>query len=372
MHSSRRRSLSVLLSLGVCAASACGKSQAGGAGFLMPPTAVESTSVEQGALREELTSLGTVGALERVSVVSEIDALVEELPFVEGAFVGKGAVLARLRDADLTAQVARAKALRDEARVAYQRQSRLTDEELVSTQEKDSSAARLAVAESDLRVAEVQLAKARIVAPFAGLLSRRLASPGAFLRAGDAIVELAAIDQVKVGFSVPERHLAAFTAGSAVELASVAYPGEDFRGAILYVDPLLDPVTRSAQLVAKVENPGRKLRPGMSVEVRATLAERAAALTVPEEAVFAEGDATYVFRIGDDSTVERRAVKLGARQGGRVEVVSGLAAGDSIVRTGHQKLFPGAKVAPTDASQGAGEAAPEAAAEAAPQAEGTP
>ena len=372
MRSSRRRSLSLLLSLGLGAAAACGKSQAGGAGFQMPPTAVESATVEQGALREELASLGTVEAFERVAVVSEIDALVESLPFVEGAFVGKGSVLAKLRDADLAAQVARAKALRDEARVAFERQSRLTDEELLSRQEKDSAAARLAVAESDLRVTEVQLAKARIVAPFAGLLSRRLVSPGAFLRAGDPIVELAAIDEVKVGFAVPERHLAAFQTGSAVELASVAYPGETFRGAILVVDPLLDPVTRSAQLVAKVENPGRKLRPGMSVEVRATLAERAAALTVPEESVFAEGDATYVFRIGDDSTVERRAVKLGARQGGRVEVVSGLVAGDSIVRTGHQKLFPGAKVAPTDAPPGAPEAAAEAGPEAAPQAEGTP
>jgi membrane fusion protein (multidrug efflux system) len=344
-RSSALRLLSSPLSLLAFLATGCSKAPES-SGFQMPPTAVESTTVESGALREELASLGTVEATERVSVVSEIDALVEALPFVEGAFVAKGSVLARLRDADLKAQVERAKALRDEARVAYERLARLTEEELLSRQEKDSAAARVAVAEADLRVAEVQLAKTRVLAPFAGLLSRRLVSPGAFLRAGDPIVELAAIDQVKVAFAVPERHLAAFSAGSGIELSSVAYPGVSFAGEILLVDPLVDPVTRSARLLARVENPGRRLRPGMSVEVRATLAVREAALTVPEEAVFAEGDANYVFLVAADSTVERRAVTLGSRQGGRVEVVAGLAAGDTVVRTGHQKLFPGAKVTP--------------------------
>lgn len=362
--------LTLLLSSLSGLAAGCRKASSAG-GFQMPPTAVESAVVEAAPLREELASLGSVEASEQVSVVSEIDALVESLPFVEGAFVARGSVLARLRDTDLAAQVERAKALRDEARVAFDRQARLSDEELLSRQERDSAAARLAVTEADLRVAEVRLSKTRVVAPFAGLLSRRLVSPGAFLRAGDPIVELAAIDQVKVAFAVPERHLAAFATGSTIDLSSVAYPGETFSGTILLVDPLIDPVTRSARLVARVDNPGRKLRPGMSVEVRATLTERASALTVPEEAVFAEGDANYVFLIGDDSTVERRAVKLGARQAGRVEVVSGLAVGETIVRAGHQKLFPGAKVMPTSALGGGADpnapAAPAAPADGGPE-----
>src|SRR6185503_13516483 len=104
---------------------------------------------------------------------------------------------------------------------------------------------------------------------------------------------LAAIDEVKISFSVPERHLAAFKVGSPISIASVAYPGQAFEGKIALVDPLVDPTTRSASLMARAPNPDRKLRPGMSVEVGATLAERASALTVPEEAVFAEGDANF-------------------------------------------------------------------------------
>jgi membrane fusion protein (multidrug efflux system) len=82
----------------------------------------------------------------------------------------------------------------------------------------------------------------------------------------------------------------------------------------------------------------------MSADVRAVLAERPGAITVPAESVFGEGDSNYVFRVNPDSTVTRREVKLGARQEGRVEVTNGLAAGDRVVRAGHQKLFEGAKI----------------------------
>ena len=97
-------------------------------------------------------------------------------------------------------------------------------------------------------------------------------------------------------------------------------------------------------MIALVENPERKLRPGLSAAVSVPLAERSAALTVPEEAVVAEGETNFVFKIGADATVEKRPVTLGMRQGGKVEVLSGLEGGDRVVRAGHQKLFPGAKV----------------------------
>ena len=123
-----------------------------------------------------------------------------------------------------------------------------------------------------------------------------------------------------------------------------------------------DPETRTVQLVAEIPNPGRRLRPGMSADVSATLAERANALTVPDEAVFAQGDSNYVFVVRADSTVGRRAVTLGSRDSARAEVLQGLTDGDVVVRAGHQKLFDGARVMPlSSASMGAGPA-PEAAA----------
>ncbi|MDX1430204.1 MAG: efflux RND transporter periplasmic adaptor subunit, partial [Rhodothermales bacterium] len=110
------------------------------------------------------------------------------------------------------------------------------------------------------------------------------------------------------------------------------------------VEPILDPLTRSARVVARVKNPQRRFRPGMSANVSAVLNRRAGAIAVPSEAVFVDGAQPYVFRVGPDSTVTRVAVALGTRLPDIVEVTSGLEAGDRVVRAGHQKLFEGAKV----------------------------
>jgi membrane fusion protein (multidrug efflux system) len=116
------------------------------------------------------------------------------------------------------------------------------------------------------------------------------------------------------------------------------------------VDPILDPTTRSARLSAVIPNPQAELRPGMSADVSAVLAERAQAITVPDEAVFAEGERNVLFVVQPDSTVVHRVVKLGARQPGRVEIREGLQGGEKVVRAGHQKLFEGAKVQPVSST----------------------
>ena len=119
------------------------------------------------------------------------------------------------------------------------------------------------------------------------------------------------------------------------------------------VDPVLDPATRSARIVALLRNPGGKFRPGMSADISAVLSQRLDALTIPDEAVFAEGDQSFVYVVKADSTVTRSALTLGTRLADAVEVVKGLEPGMRVVRTGHQKLFEGAKVIPVPSQNGA-------------------
>ncbi|MGH7682554.1 MAG: efflux RND transporter periplasmic adaptor subunit, partial [Candidatus Eiseniibacteriota bacterium] len=138
---------------------------------------------------------------------------------------------------------------------------------------------------------------------------------------------------------------------------TTAYPGYTLQGKIDVVDPVLDPGTRSAKVIARVRNPGGKFRPGMSANVSAVLSERMNALTIPNEAIFAEGNQTFVYVVGPDSTVDRTAVTLGTRLSDVVEVTEGLQPGARVVRTGHQKLFPKAKVIPIDSAAGAGASA---------------
>ena len=219
--------------------------------------------------------------------------------------------------------------------------------------EEDNARAVFEVADANWKLAQARLAKTRLVAPFEGLAGRRLVSPGAFLRTGDAITDLARIDRVRVAFSIPERHLPQMRRGSRVAVTAVAYPGREFEGTVEVVSPMLDAGTRSANLIAVVPNPKLELRPGMSADVTAVLSERPAAVTVPAEAVFSEGDQSFVFVVKPDSTVTKRAVSLGLRQAGTVEVGKGLEGGEKVVRAGHQKLYEGAKVAAVESAPAA-------------------
>jgi membrane fusion protein (multidrug efflux system) len=126
--------------------------------------------------------------------------------------------------------------------------------------------------------------------------------------------------------------------------SSTALPGVVLEGTILAIDPVLDPQTRNARVAARVANPDQQFRPGMSANVSVTLRTRPSAITIPNEAVFASGDQSFVFIVRPDSTVARAAVSLGTRMADVVEVTSGLEAGTMIVRAGHQKLFDGAKI----------------------------
>lgn len=346
-----------LLAAALPAAAGCSRGKAGGS-FTPPPAQVEVAPARSEVVRDTFQAVGTVEADERVQITVEIDAIVVELPFEEGRLVRKGQLLARLDDREIAAEVKRAEALLNQAQLSWDRWKSLAEEKIASSQDRDNARAAFDVADANLNLARARLAKTRIVAPFSGVVGRRMVSPGAYLRAGDVITDLARIDEVKITFAIPEVYLGDVRRGARVRVATPAYPGKEFVGRVDVVDPILDPGTRSAQLVARIDNPKAELRPGMSADVRAVLAERARAVTIPAEAVFAEGESSFVYRVNGDSTVSRREVKLGARQEGRVEVTSGLAVGDRVVRAGHQKLFEGAKVAPVEATAPAAAAAP--------------
>ncbi len=320
----------------------CEEQQQGG-GFAPPPTPVETSIVVPQTVTDRFEAVGTLDAGESIMIVAEIDGVLESVPFDEGGFVKAGALIARLDDDQLAAELARAEAVRDQTQASYDRIKSVVDLGAGAPQDLDDAAAALKVAEAEVKLAQTRLDKTRITAPFAGLVGARRASPGAFLRSGDGITELAQIDELRVNFSVPERYLSQLQRGSEVSVSTTAYEDE-VTGRINVVEPILDQVTRSARVVARIRNPKRRFRPGMSANVSAVLGRREGAIAVPSEAVFVDGAQPYVFRVGPDSTVSRVAVGLGTRLTDIVEVTSGLDAGDRVVRAGHQKLFEGAKV----------------------------
>lgn len=328
----------------------CGGNKEGG-GFSMPPMPVEVSQVVVQRVADRFEAVGTIEALEAITVVAEIDAAVKALPFREGAFIQKGGLIAQLDDAQLAAEVTRAEALRDQGRATYDRVKSVVDQGAGAPQDLDDAAAALKVAEANLDVARARYEKTRIVAPFDGNIGARRVSVGTFLRPGHAIADLANIDAIRVIFSAPERFLPLLSRGATVTVTTPAFPGHSLNGEIIVIEPVIDQTTRSTRVVARVRNVGRKFRPGMSANVSAILGERPNALTIPNEAIFGGGDQSFVFVVKPDSTVARVQLMLGTRLPDVVEVLQGLEPGMTVVRAGHQKLFDGGKVLPITGQQ---------------------
>jgi membrane fusion protein (multidrug efflux system) len=328
--------------------------QGGGGGFSMPPMPVQTADVAAGTVENRYTVVGTLEAADAITVVAEINGRVVALPFREGQPIARGALIAQLDDTELAAEVARAEAQVAQRRSSYDRIRTVADQGAGTPQDLDDADAALKIATADLAMVRARLAKTRITAPFAGITGARKVSVGAYLTGGVPITDLASIDELRVTFTAPERMLAHLQQGSPVTITTTAYPDHVLLGTIDVIDPSLDPGTRAARIMARVKNPDRLLRPGMSADVAVVLESRAQALTVPSEAVFVQAGQPMVYLVQADSTVAPRPVRLGLRETTTVEVLEGLAPGDRIVRAGHQKLFPGAKVMPLPAGGPAG------------------
>jgi len=318
----------------------------GGGGFTLPPMPVEIAKVKVQKVEDKFEAVGTVEAIQAITVVSEIDAAVVSLPFQEGSFIHRGDLIAQLDDSQLAAEVERAEALHTQSHTNYDRVKSVVDQKAGPPQDLDDAAAGLKVADANLSLAKARFSKTRIVAPFDGIIGARRVSIGTFLRAGQDITELANIDEIRVNFSAPEDVLPNLNQGAVVAVSTTAYPGYKQVGKVIAVEPMLDPGTRSARVVARVSNPGRKFRPGMSANISVVLSERANAITIPNEAVFASGNQSFVFVVKPDSSATRVAITLGTRMADVVEILQGLQSGMTVVRAGHQKLFEGARVIP--------------------------
>lgn len=323
----------------------CSDQTAGGE-FSMPPMPVEVARVKVQNVADQFEAIGTIEAVEAITVVSEIDAAIISLPFEEGGYVKSGELIAQLDDSQLAAEVLRTEALFSQSKAYYNRIKTLVEQKVGTLQSLDNAAADLKVAEANLELAKARFNKTRIVAPFSGMVGSRRVSVGAFLRAGEIITELANIDEIRVTLSVPERFLSELKRGSEVTVSTSAYSDHKLKGKVVVIEPVVDPAMRTARVVVRLPNPGRKFLPGMSANVSVVLSERPNALTIPSESVFASGNQSFVFIVKPDSTVARSEITLGTQLPEVVEVVKGLKEGEQVVKAGHQKLFDGAKVMP--------------------------
>jgi len=304
---------------------------------------VEAITASTAPMPQSITAVGSLRSDESVTLRPEVAGRVNAIGFKEGQPVAKGVTLVKLDPAINEAEVLQAKANLTLASSKYERAIDLQKQGFISGQAKDEAENNLKVAEAATALAAARLAKTEIRAPFAGLIGLRSISVGDYVKEGQDMVNLEAIDPLKVDFRVPEIYLKQVQVGQKLEVALDALPGRKYEGMVSAINPLVDAAGRAIVIRAQVRNADTALRPGMFARVRLLTKDERDALVLPEQALVPQGEEQYVFRIVDGKA-SRTKVETGQRRGGRVEVVKGVAPGDTIVTAGQLKLRDGTPV----------------------------
>jgi membrane fusion protein (multidrug efflux system) len=334
--------LTILLALLL---SACGKDapQGGPPGGGMPPTMVETFKVETRPLSDHIEAVGSLRALESVTVRPEVAGKLVRIQVAEGQTVAAGTLLFAL-DGD----IARAEVNEAMASVRASERNRpriieLASKQLISKSDTDAALAISEINSAKLASAKARLAKTEIRAPFEGVVGLRQVSVGEYVNAGQVLVELVRLDPLEVEFQIPETLAARLNAGQSVSVQTDAFPGESFTGSISAIAPSVQVSGRSVAVRARLANAEKKLKPGQFAQVQVALAAAEPVLMLPEQAIWPSGDQKMVYRI-KAGKAELVPVTLGLREPGWVAVTAGLSVGDEVITAGQQKLFPGAPV----------------------------
>lgn len=327
---------------GAGGAGARGGPGAGGA----PVMQVVAVPAVRQPVHETLALVGSFTANEQVEIKSESEGFVESIGFTEGQEVPKGTLLVTLDESKLKAGLEEAESSLKLSRQTFERAKELLEAKLISQQEYDQASSRLGADEAAVSLRRRQLRDAMVVAPFKGVVGARQVSPGQLVNRAMTLTWLVDLDPVKVEFNVPERFLGQVQVGQTIEVTVAAWPDRKFRGKVFFVAPFVDPVTRTVLMKAAVPNSDRLLKPGMFANLDLTLQVRADAVVIPETALsqILDGNRAMVMVVEAGDTVAVRAVKVGLRLPGSIEVVEGLTGAERVVVEGLQKIAPGMKV----------------------------
>ena len=344
--------LSLIAALGFFKFRQIQTAMAEGAAFQPPPEAVTTIVAQQEDWPATLSAIGTMAAVQGVTVSADLPGIVDRIGFESGRSVQKGDVLAELDTRQERAQLAAIEAQRDLARLNYNRMKGLLGDRVISQAEFDRAVAEQQ--QTDAQVGEIRatIERKTIRAPFSGILGIRQANLGQYLAAGDPVVPLQSLHPIYVNFGVPQQDVGRIRPGRAVQITARDIGGVAFTGRVTALDSIVDPATRNVQVQATLGNPEGRLRPGMFVQAELSVGSSQSVVALPASAIsYAPfGDSVYIVSDlkGENGQtyrgVRQQFVKLGGARGDQIAVLSGVAPGDEIVTSGVFKLRNGAAV----------------------------
>lgn len=323
-----------------------------------PPAAVQLVRPRAGEIRRNITLPAELKAYQQATLYAKVAGYLKSIAVDKGDSVTAGALLAEIEVPELLADLSRAKAEVAVAEVEYRRVSEAQKKapDLVVPQTVDNARAKLDVAKANLERTETLLGFTRITAPFAGVVTRRLVDPGAFVPAATsgsaaqnaALITLMDFSRVRVQVAVPEAEVPFIRNGLPVTMTVEELPGRAFEGALTRFAYALDEATKTMLCEVEIPNPQGDLRPGMFATVRIGVEQRTNALLVPLDALLVEKVKSSVFKVVDGKA-RKTPVKTGFNDGAAVEIVEGLKPDEPVIVIGRQTLGDGQPVRATEA-----------------------
>jgi membrane fusion protein, multidrug efflux system len=307
-----------------------------------PPSRVDAFVVESRILNESIEIPGTIVSNESTEIHPEVSGRITGLYVREGAYVSKGALLAKLYDADLQAQ---RRKLLVQLQIAQQTQSR--HEQLlkiggISKEDYSSTALQVSNIRADLDIISTAIRRTEIRAPFSGKLGLKETSTGAFVTPQSIITSIQKTNGLRIDFNLPEKYTSQVKPGHYINF-TVEGSNRNYTAVVMATESGIELTTRSLTIRALVKGDEAGLVPGSFAKVKLNFDPNPNAIMIPSQAIVpqARGKKVYVVQNGKAAFVD---VVTGIRDSSDVQIISGLNNGDTIVVTGLLSLKPDAKV----------------------------
>ena len=329
-----------------------------------PPIAVATQLIQKVEWMDQIHATGTIVPIKGTMLSTQLPGTVESLNFESGQDVAEGEILLRLDRRQELAELASANANSELAQINYERAKKLLTSNTISQAEFDVSAAETKKASAQVKQIKSRIEQKLIRAPFSGSLGIRQIQEGQYLRAGEPVVSLQAVESVYVNFYLSQSAYAYIEEGLVVTVSADGLVDSVIEGKISAIANEVDINSRMIQVQATIPNPERRLASGMYVNVLLSLTKKREALIIPQSAIVhsSYGNSVYLSKLDEDGSTYRAkqvTVTLGERKGDYVEVVSGVTEGSAVITDGVFKIYPGAVLLLEDARAPTSELAPE-------------
>ena len=319
-----------------------GRGGRGGAGG--GPTPVQVAVAELGRAARFIAATGTVEPVRTIGINSQVSGALLRVTVEEGSVVSQGALLAEIDSRELEAQLASAAANLEVAKRAAERSQQLRDQQINTIAEYERDQAAYAASRSTHDQLKTRLGYATVRAPVSGVILDKRIETGDIVSPQTRLFTIGDVSTLVVRVPVSELDVMGLRTGDAVDVTLDALPGQTVQGRIRRVFPAADTVTRLVPVeVALSGAPARQVRPGFLARVNIALDARNSVLMVPAGALLQDPNGSVVYLVqGGKAT--RRTVRRGITFQGRVEIVEGIAAGDTVIVAGNNGVREGSAV----------------------------